>query len=65
MSRKPINEQISSLRKSAGLRRAELAKLIGVSRGTIYRWESGEIVPRADHYTRVVEVCESLMRNKS
>lgn len=35
-------------RRAKGLTQAELAKLVGCSRFSVVRWESGEITPAAD-----------------
>jgi len=40
-----ISENISSLRRSAGLSQEALAEKLGVSRQTVAKWETGESVP--------------------
>ncbi len=41
----PIAERIKGERKRAGLTRQQLAIRVGVSRGTIFNWESGKRLP--------------------
>ena len=41
----PIAERIKGERKRAGLTRQQLANRVGVSRGTIFNWESGKRLP--------------------
>ncbi|HET7638180.1 MAG TPA: helix-turn-helix domain-containing protein [Ktedonobacteraceae bacterium] len=44
-----FGQTILSLRTAIGLTQAGLAKLLGVSRKAISRWEAGETYPRAEH----------------
>jgi transcriptional regulator with XRE-family HTH domain len=50
-----LAELIQSRRESAGLKRAELARLVGVDWRTLWRWETGKRQPRG-------EVLERLLR---
>src|SRR5687767_9245599 len=49
-------EGIRSLRARLGMSRADFAKLVGVSAGSIFGWETGRTVPRGRSMGRVVEV---------
>jgi hypothetical protein len=49
-------EAIRSLRSQLGMSRAAFAKLVGVSPGSIFGWETGRTIPRGRSMTRVVEV---------
>ena len=41
------------MRKKTGLTQIELAKRLGISNMTVFRWEKGERVPRADEIKRL------------
>lgn len=43
-------------RKKAGLEQEEVAKAIGVSRGTISNWERDKGEPRLSHLRRLAEI---------
>jgi len=49
-------EGIRSLRARLGMSRAAFAKLVGVSPGSIFGWETGRTVPRGRSMARVIEV---------
>ncbi len=49
-------EGIRALRAQLGMSRAAFAKLVGVSPGSIFGWETGRTVPRGRSMARVVEV---------
>lgn len=51
------NNILRKARKAANLTQAELAKLLGVNRATISKYESGEISPPVD---RLKEICNVL-----
>ena len=53
-----IYENISVLRKEAGMSQEALAEAVGVSRQTIAKWETGESVPDVLHCDRIAEVFE-------
>lgn len=44
-------------RKRAGLTKAELAKLVGVSEPAVYHWESDRYPPTLAHVNAVAEAC--------
>jgi len=48
---------MESLRIAAGLTQQQLASKVGVSRRSLYEWENGLSLPRAD---RVVELARAL-----
>jgi transcriptional regulator with XRE-family HTH domain len=48
---------MESLRIAAGLTQQQLATKVGVSRRSLYEWENGLSLPRAD---RVVELARAL-----
>jgi hypothetical protein len=49
-------EDIRSLRSRLGMTREQFARLVGVSPGSIFGWETGRTVPRGRSMTRVLEV---------
>ena len=49
-------EDIRSLRSRLGMTREQFSKLLGVSPGSIFGWETGRTVPRGRSMARVVEV---------
>jgi len=49
-------ESIRSLRSRLGMTRKEFAKLVAVSPGSIFGWETGRTVPRGKSRERVVEI---------
>ena len=50
-------KELKKLRKEAGLTTWAVAKQSGVaSHASILRWESGEMVPRADNLDKVLKV---------
>jgi hypothetical protein len=49
-------ESIRSLRSRLGMTRKEFAKLVAVSPGSIFGWETGRTVPRGKSRARVVEI---------
>ena len=53
-----IFENITVLRKEAGMSQEALAEAVGVSRQTIAKWETGESVPDVLHCDRIAEVFE-------
>ena len=53
-----IFENITVLRKKAGMSQEALAEAVGVSRQTIAKWETGESVPDVLHCDRIAEVFE-------
>ncbi len=53
-----IFENITVLRKEAGMSQEALAEAVGVSRQTIAKWETGESVPDVLHCDRIADVFE-------
>lgn len=53
-----IQNELSSIRQSRGIGAAELARLVGVSRQTIYAIESGAYVPNTSVSLRLAKVLE-------
>ena len=52
-----MNERISARRKELGLTLDEVAAFVGVNKGTVSRWESGEIDNmRRDKIAKLAEV---------
>lgn len=51
-----LTEKLISLRKENGLTQLELAEKMEVSRQTISRWESGEVIPTTDNLRRLSEL---------
>lgn len=39
--------KLKQLRKSRNLTVSDLAKLAGIARSTLYRWENGEVIPQS------------------
>lgn len=48
-------ERIALLRERRGLTRAALAHLIGVSRPTLWAWETGKGQPRAENFAALAD----------
>ena len=53
-----ISQNISTLRRAAGLSQEALAERVGVSRQTVAKWESGESAPDVLHADRLAELFE-------
>lgn len=51
-------EKLFDFRKSKGLSQEELAEKIGVSRQTIYAWETGKSVPDTENLAKLCQVLE-------
>ena len=49
-------EEIRGLRSRLGMTREQFARVLGVSPGSIFGWETGRTVPRGRSMDRVVEV---------
>src|SRR5438445_38840 len=49
-------EDIRGLRSRLGMTREQFAKLLGVSPGSIFGWETGRTIPRGRSMARVLEV---------
>jgi DNA-binding transcriptional regulator YiaG len=49
-------EGLLALRQRLGLTQAQMAKVVGVSSLSIYKWESGQVVPRQSQQARVLEL---------
>jgi molybdate-binding protein/DNA-binding XRE family transcriptional regulator len=54
----PIENKVSELRKSRGLRAAELAQQIGVTRQTVYAIEAGSYVPNTEVALKIARALE-------
>lgn len=54
-----VQSPLMLLRKRAGLNQQELARLLGVSRTTIMRWETGRATPKLS-LIQVKALCRSL-----
>ena len=57
---------IKAVRTRAGLSRADLAKRVGVTYGTVWIWENGQHSPSLETFLKVLEVTgyELLIRKK-
>ena len=51
-----------SIRLAAGISTVELARAIGVSHVTVWRWEQGTRVPRGEAAIRYGEALDALMK---
>ena len=61
---RPITPQsIRSLRERLGMPRIKFAKLVGVSPGSIFGWETGCTLPRGRSVARLREVRKMGLRN--
>ena len=49
-------EDIRNLRARLGMTREQFSKLLGVSPGSIFGWETGRTIPRGRSMVRVLEV---------
>ena len=52
------NEKLLEFRKNKGLSQEELAEKIGVSRQSIYAWESGKSVPDIENMSKLCQILE-------
>ncbi len=52
---KQFGEILKDARKSRGMNRAELARLIGCSESSVFRYEQGQQVPGRQRYNRLLE----------
>ena len=48
-------EYIRALREKAGLNQADLAKIIGVDRTAVIKWELADVFPRADKLPQLAD----------
>lgn len=48
-----FSEKLYSLRKSRGLSQEQLAEVLGVSRQSVSKWESGQSVPESDKLVQI------------
>lgn len=53
-----IGKRLHQMRKNARLTQAEIAKIIGVSRISVVRWEAGVRVPSLADLCAFVEACK-------
>jgi DNA-binding transcriptional regulator YiaG len=61
---RPVTPQsIRSLRERLGMPRIEFAKLVGVSPGSIFGWETGRALPRGRSVARLREVRKMGLRS--
>jgi DNA-binding transcriptional regulator YiaG len=61
---RPLTPQsIRSLRERIGMPRIEFAKLVGVSPGSIFGWETGRTLPRGRSVARLREVRKMGLRS--
>ncbi len=58
----PDPAQREALRRAVGLTRIEMAKLVGVSRSAIWRWERGSRTPRGVARARYLDVLREIQR---
>ncbi len=49
-------EVLSQMRATLRITQAELASLLGASKASVYKWESGRVHPRAAQLARIEEV---------
>lgn len=47
-------QQFVELRKRLNIARSELAKILGVTREQVYRWEKVKFNPRRETYDRII-----------
>jgi transcriptional regulator with XRE-family HTH domain len=53
--RKGFGERLAALRSNRGLRQEDVARDLGVTLGTISRWERGENLPHAEQIKAIVQ----------
>ena len=49
-------ERLIECRKAAGLSQTELAEKLGLSRQTIYKWETGTVIPAAENLSALAKL---------
>lgn len=57
MNNNTIATNIKSARRSARITQQQLAAAVGVQQPIISRYEKGDVIPSADVYLRIMEVC--------
>lgn len=62
LDRLPPRDQWAELRRRAGLSQNELADAVGVTSGTLSRWEQGICSPRGAHIAEYAEVLDVIRR---
>ncbi len=48
--------QIKELREKNGLRQADLAKKLNISRTTVAKWENGQNFPRRKNLVKLIQI---------
>lgn len=48
---------LKAARVNAGLTQTELAKRLGVSKVTYWKWEAGKAEPKVTQFDRICEIC--------
>jgi transcriptional regulator with XRE-family HTH domain len=56
IGRRDWMEQIKAVRKALGMTQEQLAKLLGVTQGTIAQWEKGLTHPTFEKLPKIAEV---------
>lgn len=69
MEKKAFGQSLKKLRRKAGLNRAQLAGIVGVTASAVMHWENGKSWPRAD-YAKTMADCfgmqvDELLRGES
>lgn len=59
----PVGRALRRFRRLNGIKQGHAAELLGVSQGSVSRWESGAHEPEARHRDRVVEMIAALANN--
>jgi DNA-binding transcriptional regulator YiaG len=54
--RRPSPQSIRGLRDKLGMTRLRFSRLLGVSPGSIFGWETGRTIPRGRNLARIAEV---------
>lgn len=55
MTKRHPLKKLSEFRKDRGLSQDDLAKLLGVTKAAVSRWESGHRIPRRGSLPRLIE----------
>ena len=50
-----VTEKLKKLRKSNGISQDAMAQIVGVTKGTYFKWEKGDNLPSAEGALRIAE----------
>lgn len=60
-----FQQKLTQLRKTTGFSRERIARQVGVSMQTIYRWETGQTTPRSEAHASLFSAFEAKHTTKN